>query len=64
MNRLDAKDGMWLTQKECKEPQRLFLKHIIGIHATYEYWRDATNNEKEQWEQDHPVLAPETTEQL
>lgn len=57
MNELNAKDGMWLTQIECEESQRAFLKHIKGVRATYEYWRDATNEEKEQWEQEHP--APE-----
>jgi len=57
MKPLNAREGYWLTQRDCEDNERIFTKSVTGVRATYEYWRDAPNEEKEQWEQEHP--APE-----
>lgn len=49
MNTLKAKEGMFLTQIE-ETGNRIFFSEIIGVKATYEYWRDATLQEKEEYE--------------
>lgn len=59
MNKLNAQDGMWLTQITCDESQRVFLKHITGIQATHEYWRNATEVEKLEWEEAHKPEEPQ-----
>lgn len=64
MNELLVKYG-WLTQVECADDVRGFFKKVVGVHATYEYWKEVSNEWKEQWEQEHPVPKPEeTTKQL
>lgn len=51
MNTLKAKTDGWLTQNtEMPIEDRGFFKEVTGISATYEYFRDATKEEVEEWE--------------
>ena len=52
MNRLIAREGKWLTQRaELPIEERGFFKEITGIKATYEYFREATEQEVAEWEE-------------
>lgn len=57
MNTLKAKEGMFLTQIE-ETDKRIFVTEIVGIKATYEYWRDATLKEKEDYEKQEQEKLP------
>lgn len=54
---LIAKDGMWLTQANlADEAERGFWKRMHLAHSlSAEDFRDATDEEKQAWEKDHPV---------
>lgn len=50
-----AKEGLWLTQATTLEDDnnRIFVKRLAGYNVKVEDWRDATDEEKEQWEREH-----------
>ena len=49
MKEIKAKEGMFLTQ--AKEVQdRIFVTAIKGMNVNEADWRDATLQEKEEWE--------------
>lgn len=62
MNTKKAKEGAWLTQIELEnEAERSFVTAISSF-GSIDNWRDATNEEKEKWEAEHPAEQPEAPE--
>lgn len=54
---ITAKEGMYLTQNVLEdENNRIFVKKISGYNIKAEDWRDATEEEKRQWEEEHKPL--------
>ena len=52
MNELKAKDNGYLTQvAEIEISERIFVKAVCGVYATAEYWREATPQEIEAWQE-------------
>ena len=52
MNELKAKDNGYLTQvAEVEINERIFVKAVCGVYATAEYWREATPQEIEAWQE-------------
>ena len=53
MNELIANEGGYLTQIAYDIPieERIFVKKLIGVKATYEYYRESTTDEIEAWEE-------------
>lgn len=52
MNIIQAKEGKWLTQRaDLPIEERNFFKKLIGVMATYEYFREATSEEIAEWEE-------------
>lgn len=50
MNRLIAKEGMYLTQRaELPIENRIFVKELSGINATEDFYREATSEEVSEW---------------
>lgn len=54
MKEMIASDGNWLTQVNAEHEHRIFVSKVEGVHATFHYWREVTNEWKEQWEAEHP----------
>lgn len=49
---MKANEGKWLTQRaDLPIEERIFVKEITGVKATYEYYREATTDEIEEWEE-------------
>lgn len=64
MNTRKAKEGAWLTQIELQDENgRSFAKEVSSF-GSIDNWRDATNEEKEQWEAEHPVEEPEVPDDM
>ena len=58
MNTKKATEGAWLTQIELEnEAERSFVKAVLSF-GSIDNWRDATDEEKQQWEAAHPVEEP------
>lgn len=56
MKEIIAKEGMWLTQATTiEEENRIFVKKICGYNVNEAYWRDATNEEKDKWDEEHKI---------
>ena len=52
MNTMKANEGKWLTQRaDLPIEERGFFKELIGIKATEEYLREATDAEVAEWEE-------------
>lgn len=53
MNSIQAKEGGYLTQIANDIPieERIFVKKLSGMKATYEYFREATSEEIAEWEE-------------
>lgn len=53
MNTITAKEGGYLTQIANDIPieERIFVKKLSGMKATYEYFREATDAEVAEWEE-------------
>lgn len=51
MNTITAKEGGYLTQIANDIPieERIFVKKLSGMKATYEYFREATPGEIAEW---------------
>lgn len=50
MKEIKAKEGMYLTQVEEVGDERVFITAIKGVRVNESDWRDATLEEKEEWE--------------
>ena len=52
MNTILAKEGGYLPQIAYDIPieERVFVKRLSGVRATYEYYREASTEEIEEWE--------------
>lgn len=52
MNTILAKEGGYLTQIAYDIPieERIFVKRLSGVRATYECYREASTEEIEEWE--------------
>ncbi len=51
MNKLKYTEGMYYTQNaDIPIEQRVFFKEAVGITATSEYYRYATQEELDEWE--------------
>lgn len=60
MNTIKAKEGGYLTQiAELSIEERIFVKEITGVNATYEYYREATEEEIRDWEEYNRKQAEE-----
>ena len=53
MNTIQANEGGYLTQIAYDIPieERIFVKKLTGVKATYEYYREATTEEITEWEE-------------
>lgn len=52
MNTMKANEGKWLTQRaDLPIEERGFWKKLKGTTATSEYFREATTDEIEAWEE-------------
>lgn len=53
MEKLIAKEGMWLTQSgDIKDEERVFTDSVfLAVNDSKERWRDATQAEKDAWEE-------------
>ena len=52
MNKMKANEGKWLTENaDLPIEERGFFKELIGIKATDEYFREATDAEVAEWEE-------------
>lgn len=53
MNTIQANEGGYLTQIAYDIPieERIFVKKLTGVKATYEYYREATTEEIQEWEE-------------
>ena len=53
MNTIQANEGGYLTQIAYDIPieERIFVKKLTGEKATYEYYREATTEEIQEWEE-------------
>ena len=52
MNTIQANEGGYLTQIAYDIPieERIFVKKLTGVKATYEYYREATSEEIQEWQ--------------
>ena len=65
MNRMTAKNGMYLTQREeLPIENRIFVKELCGINATEEFYREATNEEVLEWIEYNDNIQKEMEVQL
>lgn len=49
---ISANEGKWLTQRaDLPIEDRRFFKKVIGVMATYEYYREATSEEIAEWKE-------------
>lgn len=53
MEKITAKQGMWLTQSgDIKDSERVFTDSVyLAVNDSKERWRDATQAEKDAWEE-------------
>lgn len=57
---LYAADGCWLYKDEQDPNVRDFLKSVtIPSAECLPYWHECTDEEKQQWEAEHPQPSPE-----
>ena len=63
---LTAKENMWLTQSgEIPDEERIYTDSVyLAVNDTAERWRDATNEEKEAWEQRIVTMQEEFDDSL
>ena len=58
--RLTPDEGLWLTQKTlANEDERIFSQLMfLGINDTPDNYTEWTEEQKEQWEREHPQPEP------
>lgn len=52
MEKIQAKEGMWLTQSgDIKVEERVYTDSVyLAVNDSKDRWRDATDQEKQEWE--------------
>ncbi len=52
MEKITAKEGMWLTQSgDIKDEERVFTDSVyLAVNDSKDRWRDASQEEKEAWD--------------
>ena len=56
MKERTAKKGKWLTNATVEnEAERIFVKKVAGYGDLDNLFRDATQEEKDKWEAEHPA---------
>lgn len=52
MEKITAKEGMWLTQSgDINDNERVFTDSVfLAVNDSKDRWRDATDQEKQEWE--------------
>lgn len=51
MNELKSNNGYLTQVAEVEISERVFVKAVCGVYATAEYWREATPQEIEAWQE-------------
>lgn len=53
MEKIQAKEGMWLTQSgDIRDEERVYTDSVyLAVNDSKDRWRDATQAEKEAWEE-------------
>jgi len=61
MEKIQAKEGMWLTQSgDINDEERVFTDSVfLAVNDSRERWRDATDQEKTEWEQRMDAIIEE-----
>ena len=61
MEKIQAKEGMWLTQSgDINDNERVFTDSVfLAVNDSRERWRDATDQEKQEWEQRMDAIIEE-----
>lgn len=61
MEKITAKEGMWLTQSgDINDNERVFTDSVfLAVNDSRERWRDATDQEKQEWEQRMDAIIEE-----
>lgn len=59
MNTLIAQGYLTQIATDIPIEERIFVKKLTGVKATYEYYREATTDEIEQWEEYKKSLEQE-----
>ena len=60
MNEIIANEGFWLTQSTVEnEENRIFVKKVAGFGNLNQIYAQWTDEQKQQWEAEHPVEEPE-----
>ena len=61
MEKIQAKEGMWLTQSgDINDNERVFTDSVfLAVNDSRERWRDATDQEKTEWEQRMDAIIEE-----
>lgn len=65
MEKITAKEGMWLTQSgDIKDNERVFTDSVfLAVNDSKERWRDATQAEKDAWEERMNAIIEEEEEE-
>jgi len=65
MEKIQAKEGMWLTQSgDIKDNERVFTDSVfLAVNDSRERWRDATQAEKDAWEERMNAIIEEEEEE-
>ena len=65
MEKLIAKEGMWLTQSgDINDNERVFTDSVfLAVNDSRERWRDATQAEKDAWEERMNAIIEEEEEE-
>ena len=64
MEKIQAKEGMWLTQSaDIPDEERVFTDSVfLAVNDSRERWRDVTDQEKKEWEQRMDAIIEEEEE--
>ena len=65
MEKITAKEGMWLTQSgDINDEERVFTDSVyLAVNDSREIWRDATDQEKQEWEERMNAIIEEEEEE-
>ncbi len=59
MKVIKSKEGMWLTQVNATDKERTFVSEICAPDDYDVEWRDATDEERVEWEQRMDAIIEE-----
>lgn len=65
MEKITAKEGMWLTQSaDIPDEERVFTDSVyLAVNDSKDRWRDATQAEKDAWEARMDAIIEEEEEE-